>query len=148
MTPSCGRNDLEKLNRSIWDHGKYPRPMQAIFEEDTKPIVSAAEFGMKDAFDCDNPYSNLEPNDMRQELESTIAELRSQIAESKEITPDEIAELKDRLEEISDSLDRDEIDSASLMNRLQEHVESFRDSHPTLTQTVGRLADALSQMGI
>lgn len=36
----------------------------------------------------------------------------------------------------------------SLITRLREVVDEFEESHPALTEAVGRVADALAKMGI
>jgi hypothetical protein len=36
----------------------------------------------------------------------------------------------------------------SIVERLREAVRTFETTHPTLTDAIGRLADALSGMGI
>jgi len=36
----------------------------------------------------------------------------------------------------------------SLGQRLRESVDSFEESHPALTEAVGRVVDALAKMGI
>lgn len=35
-----------------------------------------------------------------------------------------------------------------VIDQLRQAAEQFEDSHPALTNTVGRIADALSQLGI
>lgn len=35
-----------------------------------------------------------------------------------------------------------------MIEQLRDAATQFEDSHPTLTNTVGRIADALSQLGI
>ena len=85
---------------------------------------------------------------MREQLEETIRQLQKQLTEAENINSDEATELKDALEEITASLDEQGISSATLAERLQEQTQSFQDSHPVLTQTVGRMADMLAQMGI
>ena len=36
----------------------------------------------------------------------------------------------------------------SIIERLREAVRAFENTHPTLTETIGRVADALAGMGI
>ena len=38
--------------------------------------------------------------------------------------------------------------SESITKRLREAVGAFEETHPMLTETVGRVADALAKMGI
>ncbi|KAA5543902.1 DUF4404 family protein [Roseiconus nitratireducens] len=85
---------------------------------------------------------------MRERLEDTIEQLRRQLESAETIDPVEMAELRKALDEISSTLDSQEVNSASLAERLREQSQSFQESHPVFTQTVGRLADMLAQMGI
>ncbi len=83
-------------------------------------------------------------------LNEIIDELR-EVLESPEDLDEELrAELRGAAEEILEALDPDherEL-SGSLRDRLTNTLERFEKSHPKITETVGRLADALSDMGI
>ncbi len=85
---------------------------------------------------------------MREQLEETIQQLRSELETAEQLDSAEAAEMQRALEEISTSLDQPETNSASLAEMLNEQTQAFQKSHPVLTQTVGRLADMLAQMGI
>jgi hypothetical protein len=56
------------------------------------------------------------------------------------------------LHDIEAVLERSEHETAeageSLIDRLRETTSHFEESHPTLTELVGRLADVLSHLGI
>ena len=85
---------------------------------------------------------------MRSELDATIARLHEQLADIDDLDPAEIARLKAELDEIRETLDEQDVNSATLAERWQKQVEPFRESHPVLTENAGRVADMLSQMGI
>ncbi|TWU02456.1 DUF4404 family protein [Stieleria varia] len=85
---------------------------------------------------------------MREELDETIELLRQQLAAADDMDAAEAEELRQSLEGISSTLDHHEVNSATLAERLQQQADAFQESHPVLTQTVGRLADMLAQMGI
>ena len=85
---------------------------------------------------------------MREKLDETIHQLKEQLEAASDMDTNEAGELKRALEEISETLDHSDVSSASLAERLKGQAEAFQDSHPILTQTVGRLADMLAQMGI
>lgn len=85
---------------------------------------------------------------MRTELEATIAKLHEQLADVHELNAEERERLKAELDEIRDTLDQQEVNSATLAERWNQQVEHFRESHPVLTENAGRVADMLSQMGI
>ncbi|MEM6365236.1 MAG: DUF4404 family protein, partial [Planctomycetota bacterium] len=81
---------------------------------------------------------------MREQLEETIEQLRSELENADQMDAAEVEELRRALDEISHSLDEPETNSASLAEILSEQTRAFQESHPVLTQTVGRLADMLS----
>ncbi len=85
---------------------------------------------------------------MRQQVEDAIKQLHNELESAKDLGPDEAVEIRRAIDEISDTLDAQDVNSASLAKRLNDYTESFQESHPMLTQTVGRIADMLSQMGI
>ena len=85
---------------------------------------------------------------MRTELEESIKQLETALESVENLEPDEADRLRRAVAEISSTLDEQDVDSATLAKRLHEQTEAFQDSHPVLTQTVGRLADMLAQMGI
>ncbi|MDA8744870.1 DUF4404 family protein [Rubripirellula amarantea] len=85
---------------------------------------------------------------MRQELENALAQLHKHLQDVQELDVEERARLEAAVTEIQTSLDRSEVNSQSLAERLQEATEEFKASHPALTENLGRIADMLSQMGI
>lgn len=83
-------------------------------------------------------------------LSETIEELREAIEAPDDLDEELRAELRSAAEEILEALDPDherEL-SSSLRDRLTDTLERFEKSYPKLTETIGRLADALSDMGI
>ncbi len=85
---------------------------------------------------------------MRPELEETLSQLHLQLESIDDLDEAEVERLRAAAHEIQSTLDRSDISSASLAERLQEATSKFSQSHPVLTNTVGRIADLLSQMGI
>lgn len=85
---------------------------------------------------------------MRTQLEETLEQLRQQLSEIDSLDSDERDRLQAAVTEIQESLDADEVSSQSLAERLSEATAHFSEAHPTLTNSVGRIADMLSQMGI
>lgn len=85
---------------------------------------------------------------MREELESTIDHLRQQLESADSMDDAELQELRNALEELTSTLDHQDVNSAGLAQTLHEKTEAFEESHPILVQTIGRIADMLSQMGI
>ncbi|MCD0460319.1 DUF4404 family protein [Roseiconus lacunae] len=85
---------------------------------------------------------------MRKDLDEALSQLHSTLESIQDLEPDEANRLRQAADEISATLDQKDIDSSSLAKLLQEQTESFQQSHPQLTMTVGRIADILAQMGI
>ncbi len=85
---------------------------------------------------------------MREKLEETLRELHEILADEQDLTEEDKRRLREAAEEIQQTLDDESVDSATLAQRLVESTRRFRDTHPLLTNTVGRLADLLAQMGI
>jgi hypothetical protein len=86
----------------------------------------------------------------RSPVNEIIDELREVLEDPEDLDEGLRAELRGAAEEILEALDPDhdrEL-SGSLRERLTDTLERFEKSHPKITETVGRLADALSDMGI
>jgi len=83
-------------------------------------------------------------------LNEIIDELREMLEAPDDLDEELRSELRSAAEEILEALDPDherEL-SGSLRDRLTNTLERFEQSHPKITETIGRLADALSDMGI
>lgn len=85
---------------------------------------------------------------MRQSLDETLKDLHEQLESVDDLDEDQIEMLHTALSEIKTTLDEKEVSSAGLAERLKEATQQFSGSHPVLTNTIGRVADLLSQMGI
>lgn len=85
---------------------------------------------------------------MRQQLEATLEELHEQLHSVDNLDSEQIHLLRSALEEIQTTLDRSDVSSSTLGQRLRDATRQFSQSHPVLTDTAGKIADLLSQMGI
>ena len=99
-------------------------------------------------------------------LDTTLNQLRQQLAAARQLDPDVAARLRQTLADIQDLLQQtasgeaepaagavsdteDEgDDEPALTERLHEAARHFEESHPTISLTLGRLIDGLGQMGI
>jgi len=87
-----------------------------------------------------------------------LADLLQQLQVELSNTNDLDAELSEQLRatttdirqalECDDAAEPAEGDSQGLVAQLRQAATRFEDSHPALTNTVGRIADALAQLGI
>jgi hypothetical protein len=83
-------------------------------------------------------------------LNETIDELREALEAPDDLDEELRTELRSAAEEILEALDPDherEL-SSSLGERLTNTLERFEKDYPRLTEIIGRVADALSDMGI
>ncbi|MEZ6150278.1 MAG: DUF4404 family protein [Pirellulaceae bacterium] len=85
---------------------------------------------------------------MRESLNETLRILHEQLASDRTLDAEQIALLRSAANEIEETLDNAEVNSLDLAQRMQANSLSFSESHPMLVQTIGRIADLLSQMGI
>ena len=85
---------------------------------------------------------------MRESLSETLKNLHEQLAAEKTLDAEQVAMLRSAVDEIEETLDNAEVNSHDLAQRMQENSLTFSESHPVLVQTIGRIADLLSQMGI
>ncbi|MFN3190586.1 MAG: DUF4404 family protein [Aureliella sp.] len=85
---------------------------------------------------------------MNVELKETLQKLHGLLNENSGLDAEDVEGLRTSVQEIEASLEQQEINSASLAERLQESTESFAKDHPDLTRMVGQIAETLSQMGI
>ncbi len=85
---------------------------------------------------------------MRESLEETLKNLHDQLANEQQLDAAQVALLRSAAQEIEETLDRTDISSAGLAQQMQANSHSFSETHPMLAQTIGRVADLLSQMGI
>jgi len=83
-------------------------------------------------------------------LNEIIDELREALEAPDDLDEALRSELRSAAEEILEALnpDHERELSSSLRDRLTNSLEKFEKSYPRLTETIGRLADALSDMGI
>jgi chromosome segregation ATPase len=87
----------------------------------------------------------------RTKLRQTLEELEQELertgpvdARSRELLEHVVGEVR----EILERTDEPETQERSLRDRLSQATEAFEVDHPALAETLGRLATALSQLGI
>jgi len=95
----------------------------------------------------------------KEKIEELLRQLQNELAEADNVDADLSEKLRATATEIQTALHRQpplpavmgespDAESAGVIDQLRDAAERFKDSHPTLTNTVGRIADALSQLGI
>ena len=90
-----------------------------------------------------------------EQLQTTLAELRKQLANNRQVTPELRTLLTGLAADIERILaDQDAASSSrvgqheSLIARLTDAAREFEETHPTLSGTIGSIIDALGQMGV
>ena len=79
----------------------------------------------------------------------SLARLRSELAMAHTLPTEERERLETLLEEVIRSAEGDGGDEEdSIAHHLQEAMERFEESHPTLTHAIGAVAEALSRLGV
>ena len=92
-------------------------------------------------------------------IKETLHELHEALAAGQEVDAETQALLKELGADINQLLEKSEttedgtplVDSAekdSLMDQMLDLTEQFEESHPRLAQVIGRIASALSSIGI
>lgn len=83
------------------------------------------------------------------ELNEALEAVHQQLSEADHLDPDDVERLRSTMTEIQSVLERQgEPEEESLSDRVAHSAKRFEESHPVLTDTLGRIADILQQMGI
>ena len=82
------------------------------------------------------------------ELADALEVVHRELSESEHLDAQEVEKLRTTMGEIQVVLDQQSDQPASLSDRVSSSAKRFEESHPRLTETLGRVADILQQMGI
>ena len=90
----------------------------------------------------------------KERLADLLHQLQVELSSTEDLDEELSEQLRATTAEIRQALDREAAEAASddssqsLISQLRQAATRFEDSHPALTNTVGRIADALAQLGI
>lgn len=85
----------------------------------------------------------------RQRVAILLEELHEELATANSVDTVLAAQLRDAVDDIQATLAENEpTDTVPLVQRLRESVYHLPENHPALKSMIGRVADALSQIGI
>jgi hypothetical protein len=89
----------------------------------------------------------------RRHLRETLEELERELENAAALDAESRARLEHAVRDVRQVLERSEDadvapEDESLLDRLDEVAREFRNDHPTLAAVVGRVATALSNLGI
>lgn len=81
-------------------------------------------------------------------LKELLAELHEELTATEDISDEQAAQLQSAMDEIDEALRRSGRQPGSLEETFRNAASRLEESHPRLTHAVGRVADALAQIGI
>ena len=115
--------------------------------------IPAGYFAIFFPEDCHAPLAGVGPLQkivikVAQSLEQMIEDLHAELVVASQLHPEKKGELEKAIREIQQLLKEQQAVPATVTQRLRELTQELEFSHPRLTYVVGRVADALSQMGI
>ena len=88
----------------------------------------------------------------RDSLRKAITHLRGELASGEPLSAEERSRLDRVLTEVAGIIDTESDESArdgeTVVDELRDFTERFEESHPELALIMGRIMDALSQLGI
>jgi len=82
-----------------------------------------------------------------QDLDEALKVVLRELSQSEHLDADEVEKLKATMKEIEAVLGERADEGESLSERVTNSARRFEESHPVLTENLGRLADILQQMG-
>jgi len=98
----------------------------------------------------DKLFTNGETNAMeKQRVELLLKQLHEELSTAGPLDEATAEKLRSTVDEIEETLEQSDLGkSQALVQRIREAIYHLPESHPAIKSTVGRIADALSQMGI
>ena len=84
----------------------------------------------------------------QKDLTDALEVVHHELAESEHLDAEEVEKLRVTMSEIQSVLDQQSDREESLSEQVSSSARRFEQSHPVLTETLGRIADMLQQMGI
>lgn len=82
------------------------------------------------------------------ELSDALRAVHLQLAQADHLDPEDTAQLRKTIDEIQSALAKSPAGQTHLIDSVSHSASTFEQSHPKLTETLGRIADMLQQMGI
>ena len=83
-----------------------------------------------------------------EELTAALETLHQELTNSDDLDSDAVAQLRATMNEIQTVLDEKSEHHEGLTTLVGDSARRFEESHPVLTNSLGRIADILQQMGI
>ena len=83
-----------------------------------------------------------------EELTAALDTLHRELSDTENLDREDVVQLQATLAEIQLLLDKKAADADTLHGKVTSSAKKFEESHPVLTESLGRIADILQQMGI
>jgi len=83
-----------------------------------------------------------------EELAGALETLHRELADANDLDPADVEKLKSTVGEIQAALEKSGAAESTLSQRIAASADAFEKQHPSLTSSLGRIADMLQQMGI
>ncbi|MFG0261166.1 MAG: DUF4404 family protein [Novipirellula sp. JB048] len=84
----------------------------------------------------------------RDDLLAALQAVHRELEQTDDLDAADVSRLRQTMAEIQEVLDRSGEEATSFSDQINESARRFEESHPVLTNTLGRIADMLQQMGI
>ncbi|TWU42894.1 DUF4404 family protein [Novipirellula artificiosorum] len=84
----------------------------------------------------------------KKELLEALQKVHHELEQAEHLDAAEVERLRATMREIQSVIEDQADQAAPLSEQVSESARSFEESHPVLTNTLGRIADMLQQMGI
>lgn len=81
-----------------------------------------------------------------EDLANALETVHRELTDADQLDPDQVQQLRATISEIQQVLDAKDKET-SLSTRVRESAQSFEDTHPKLTETLGNIVDILQRMG-
>ncbi|TWU45609.1 hypothetical protein Q31b_07850 [Novipirellula aureliae] len=82
------------------------------------------------------------------DLLKALRSVHQELEEAEHLDPEQVERLRNTMQEIERVIESKAKGGTQLSKQVHESARSFEESHPLLTNTLGRIADMLQQMGI
>ncbi len=83
-----------------------------------------------------------------EDLISALETVHQELEQTEHLDEADVARLRQTMAEIQSVLDESAESKSTLSDQVADSARQFEKSHPLLTNTLGRIADMLQQMGI
>lgn len=83
-----------------------------------------------------------------EELTDALKVLHRELTNSEDLDGEDVAHLEATMEQIQTVLEEKSENPETITGRVTTSAKKFEQSHPVLTESLGRIADILQQMGI